>query len=69
MFGEGSSAETVVLHRYRAAGRAGEPDLLMAIFDLDGPDPHRRAAAVTLWKQRTQVRRYRLSLHIPSLQL
>jgi hypothetical protein len=41
----------------------------MAIFDLDGPDPHRRAAAVTLWKQRMQVRRYRLSLHIPSLQL
>ena len=37
----------------------------MAIFDLDGPNPHRRAAAVTLWKQCMQVRRYRLSLHIP----
>jgi hypothetical protein len=67
--GKGSSAKTVVLHRFCAAGGAGEPDLLMAIFDLDGPDPHRRAAAVTLWKQRMQVRRYRLSLHIPSLQL
>jgi hypothetical protein len=41
----------------------------MATFDFDGPDAHRRAAAVTLWKQRTQVGRYRLSLHIPSLQL
>jgi hypothetical protein len=67
--GTGSSAETVALHRFRAAGRAGEPDLLMAIFDLDGPDAHRRAAAATLWKQRTQVGRYRLRLHMPSLQL
>jgi hypothetical protein len=67
--GTGSSAETVALHRFRAAGRAGEPDLLMATFDFDGPDAHRCAAAVTLWKQRTQVGRYRLSLHIPSLQL
>jgi hypothetical protein len=67
--GKGLSAETAALDRFRAAGRAGESDLLMAIFDLDGPNPHRRAAAVTLWKQRMQVRRYRLSLHIPSLQL
>jgi hypothetical protein len=41
----------------------------MAIFDIDGPDAHRRATAVTLWKQHTQVGRYRLSLHVPSLQL
>jgi hypothetical protein len=65
----GSFAKAVALHHFRAARRAGEPNLLIAILDFDGPDAHRRDAAVTLWKQHTRVEGYRLSLHIPSLQL
>jgi hypothetical protein len=63
-----SSAEAVALRRFRAARRAGEPDLFMAMLDFYGPDAHRRVAAVTLWVQHTRVDDYRLSLHIPSLQ-
>jgi hypothetical protein len=65
----GSFAEAVALHHFRTARRAGEPNLLIAILDVDGPDAHRRDAAVTLWKQHTRVGGHRLSLHIPSLQL
>ena len=64
-----SSAEAVALRRFRAARRAGEPDLFMAILDVDGPNAHWRVAAVTPWKQHTRIGGYRLSLHIPSLQL
>ena len=65
----GSSAEAVVLCRFRAARRAGEPDLFMAILNVDGPNAHWRVAAVTPWKQHTRIGGYRFSLHIPSLQL
>jgi hypothetical protein len=41
----------------------------MAILDVDGPDAHRRVAAVTLWNQHTRVGSCRLSLHVPSLQV
>ena len=51
----GSSAEAVVLRRFRAARRAGEPDLFMAILDVDGPNAHWRVAAVTPWKQHTRI--------------
>src|SRR5262245_43648868 len=39
------------------------------MLDFDGPDAHRCAAAVALWKQHTRVDGYRLSLHVPSLPL
>jgi hypothetical protein len=63
----GSLAEAVGLHHLRAARRAGELDLLLAIHDVDRPDAHRRVAAVTLRKQHPRVGDDQLTLHVPPL--
>src|SRR5215831_13130599 len=60
-----SSAKAVALGRFRAARRASELDLFMAILDFDGADTHWRIGAAALWKQHTRIGGYRLSLHAP----